>query len=50
MLQEIAKHNADSEEIIEDNLIDTFYPQRPANLENVCLYDFVAYYDFQMLQ
>ena len=47
VLQEIAKHNPDSEEIFEDNLIDTFYPQRPANLENVCLYDFVAYYDWQ---
>ena len=43
VLQEIAKHNPDSEEIFEDNLIDTFYPQRPQNLEKVCLYDFVAY-------
>ena len=25
------------EEIFEDNLIDTFYPQRPANLENVSM-------------
>ena len=47
VLQEIAKHNPGSEEIFEDNLIDTFYPQRPANLENLCLYDFVAYYDWQ---
>ena len=47
VLQEIAKHNPDSEEIFEDSLIDTFYPQRPANLENVCFYDFVAYYDWQ---
>ena len=46
LLQEIAKHNPDSEEIFEDNLIDTFYPQRPAS-ENVCLHDFVAYYDWQ---
>ena len=47
LLQEIAKHNPDSEEIFEDNLIDTFYPQRPANLDKLCLYDFVAYYDWQ---
>ena len=47
LLQEIAKHNPDSKEIFEDNLIDTFYPQRPANLEQICLYDFVAYYDWQ---
>ena len=46
LLQEIAKHNPDSEELFEDNLIDTFYPQRPAS-EYVCLYDFVAYYDWQ---
>ena len=38
LLQEIAKHNLDSEEIFEDNLIHTFYPQRPANLERVCLW------------
>ena len=37
VLQEIAKHNPDCEEIFEDNLIDTFYPQRPANLENVSM-------------
>ena len=47
LLQEIAKHNPDSEEIFEDNLIDTFYFQRPAKLERICLYDFVAYYDWQ---
>ena len=25
-------------------MIDTFYPQRPSELEDVCLYDFVANY------
>ena len=43
MLQEIAKENPD---IFEDNLIDTYYPQRPINLEALCLYDFVANYDW----
>ena len=30
-------------------MIDTFYPQRPRELEDVCLYDFVASYDWQGL-
>ena len=29
--------------------MDTFYPQRPQELEDVCLYDFVADYDWQGL-
>ena len=47
LLQQIAQSNPDTEDIFEDNLIDTFYPQRPATLEGVCLYDFVAHYDWQ---
>ena len=47
VLQQIAQSNPDTEDIFEDNLIDTFYPQRPATLEGVCLYDFVAHYDWQ---
>ena len=46
MLQEIAKENPDTENIFEDNLVDTYYPQRPINLEALCLYDFVANYDW----
>ena len=46
MLQEIAKENPDTENIFEDNLIDTYYPQRPIILEALCLYDFVANYDW----
>ena len=38
MLQEIAKENPDTENIFEDN--------RPINLEALCLYDFVANYDW----
>ena len=30
--------------MFEGNLIDTFYPERPDHMENVCLYDFVAEY------
>ena len=46
VLLEMAEHNPDTEEIFEDNLLDTYYPQRPARLEDVCLYDFVANYDW----
>ena len=28
------------------SLIDNFYPTRPSELENVCLYDFVAHYKY----
>jgi hypothetical protein len=47
VLQEMARLNPDSQNIFEDNVLDTFYPQRPALLESVCLYDFVANYEFQ---
>ena len=46
-LQEIAKHSPDTENIFEDNLVDTYYPQRPQEQEDVCLYDFVANYEWQ---
>ena len=47
VLQEIAKHNPSDKAIFEDNVVDTFYPQRPAKLEHVHLYDFIAQYEFQ---
>ncbi len=47
VLQEIANGTPDTEVIFDDNLIDNFYPQRPQSLEDVCLYDFVANYDWQ---
>ena len=46
-LQELAKHDPQNKDIFENNLIDTFYPQRPSELEDVCLYDFVANYELQ---
>ena len=36
----------DSCEIFENNLVDTYYPQRPDELEECCLYDFKKYYKF----
>ena len=46
ILQEKAKHNPDDKAIFGD---DVFYPQRPAQLEDVCLYDFIAQYEFQVI-
>ena len=46
VLEDAEEHDRDTEEIFEDNLLDTFYPQRPARLEDVCLYNFVANYDW----
>ena len=42
VLEDVAKHNPDSEDIFQSNLLDTYYPQRPNDLQDVCLYDFVA--------
>ena len=46
-LQKLAKQDPQNNDIFENNLIDTFYPQRPSELEDVCLYDFVANYELQ---
>ena len=45
VLKDMANDNPETEDIFEDNLIDSYYPQRPRDLENICLYDFVANYD-----
>ena len=46
VLKDMAKDNPETEDIFEDNLIDSYYPQRPRDLENICLYDFVANYEW----
>ena len=46
-LIELSKSDPDGEDIFESNLVDTYYPNRPSNLENVCLYDIVANYSCQ---
>ena len=43
-LVEIQQQDPNSTDIFEDNLVDTFYPERPDDIEDVCLYDFVASY------
>ena len=44
--EQMAKHNPDTEDVYEDNLLNTYYPQRPESLEDVCLYDLVADYSW----
>ena len=34
----MAKDNPETENIFQDNLVDSYYPQRPRDLENICLY------------
>ena len=41
-LQQLAATDPDSENVYCDNLYNTYYPQRPAALEDVCLYDFCS--------
>ena len=42
-LAQIKEQDPNSTDILEANLINT-YPERPDDMENVCLYDFVAKY------
>ena len=43
-LSAMKETNPQSTDIFEDNVRDTFYPQIPRHMEDVCLYDFVAEY------
>ena len=43
-LKELLENNPDSVNIFDSNIIDDFYPARPDELEDVCLYDFVKWY------
>ena len=45
-LKAMAASNPNAEDIYAPSLIDNFYPTRPSELENVCLYDFVAHYKY----
>ena len=47
VLEQMAVHNPDTEDIYENNLLDTHYPQRPESLEDVCVCDLVANYNWQ---
>lgn len=43
-LSAMKETNPQSTEIFEENIIDTFYPQGPRDMEGLCLYDFVREY------
>ena len=45
-IQEMSKREPDSEDIFEEGLLDSHYPNRPKELEKICLFDFVANYDW----
>ena len=45
-LKAMAASNPNAEDIYAPSLIDNFYPTRPSELKNVCLYDFVAHYKY----
>ena len=45
-LVEIHSANPDSDNIFKENLCSTYYPNRPHELDDVCLHDFVANYDW----
>ena len=45
-LEELARSDPDTDDIYEESLLETHYPQRPDRLANVCLYDFVTKYDW----
>ena len=44
-LQSMAESNPDSTYIFEPNLIDNHYPNRPKELENVCLHEYISAYE-----
>ena len=43
-LQQLAESDPDSKDLYQANLLDNFYPNRPASLHDVCLYDFIKWY------
>ena len=45
-LVEVEKLDPSSTDILEGSMVDIFYPARPKNLENVCLYDFIQWYEY----
>ena len=45
-LKDLAETDPDSEDIFMEDVIGTHYPKRPDNLDDLCLHDFVANYDW----
>ena len=45
-LKDLAETDPDSEDIFMEDVIGNHYPKRPDNLDDLCLHDFVAFYDW----
>ena len=43
-LKKLLESDPDSVNIFDQNMIDDFYPGRPKELEDLCLYDFIKWY------
>ena len=48
-IQNLAKDYPDSDDIFAQNLLENYYPERPADMEDISLYDFVTNYDFNSM-
>ncbi|XP_044594803.1 uncharacterized protein LOC123272168 [Cotesia glomerata] len=44
-IEELVRNDPESTEIFCPSLIDDYYPNRPKDLENLCLYNFAKWYD-----
>ena len=45
-LKELLENDPNSLNIFDNNIIDDFYPARPNELEEICLYDFIKHYTY----
>lgn len=45
-MKDLGEVSPDSCDLYESGLVDTFYPQRPNELKDCCLYDFKKWYKF----
>lgn len=43
-MENLVEKDPNSIKFVLNNMIDSYYPARPNNLENMCLYDFVSNY------
>jgi hypothetical protein len=48
-IEEIASVNPTSTDLYYQNILDTYYPNRPNEIKNMCLYDFSSIYDYKKL-
>ena len=47
ILLKMQESDPNSTNILETGMMDTYYPQRPTELEMVCLYDFIKWYEYR---